>query len=203
MPRRMRRDAGFALAHFMGRVEAKWDLLEKEGKDIVATFGMIATDPDLHAFSKMPGLVNFSLDMRSTSLEQLNALDKCLREVATEISAARNVEIDLGAASRSQPAQMDRAVHEHLARTAEMLAIPFRSLPSGAGHDAAAFAQAGIPTAMIFVRNDHGSHNPAESMDHADLAIAARLLWNAMRSWPRPKFLGTPEVSFSRQTGTS
>ena len=45
----------------------------------------------------------------------------------------------------------------------ELLEQPFE-MPSGAGHDAAVFAKLGIPTAMIFVRNEHGSHNPAEAM---------------------------------------
>ena len=44
-------------------------------------------------------------------------------------------------------------------------------MPSGAGHDAAVFAEAGIPSAMIFVRNDHGSHNPDEAMALEDFAV--------------------------------
>jgi N-carbamoyl-L-amino-acid hydrolase len=38
------------------------------------------------------------------------------------------------------------------------------SIGSPASHDAAAFAAAGVPTAMIFVRNANGSHNPLEAM---------------------------------------
>ena len=46
-------------------------------------------------------------------------------------------------------------------------------VPVQAGpEDAAVFAEAGIPTGMIFVRNQNGSHNPAESMDIADLVAA-------------------------------
>jgi len=49
-------------------------------------------------------------------------------------------------------------------------------MPSGAGHDAALFAWQGVPTAMIFVRNRNGSHNPLEAMTFADFKVAARLL---------------------------
>jgi N-carbamoyl-L-amino-acid hydrolase len=49
-------------------------------------------------------------------------------------------------------------------------------VPSGAGHDAVTFAEAGIPTAMLFLRNRNGSHNPEEDMDIADLDAAIRLL---------------------------
>lgn len=183
-PRELRRDAGLAMADFMNQVELEWDRLESEGEDIVATFGMIGTDPNQHAFSKVPGKVSFSLDLRSTSIGLLDRLATRVPEIAARVSTARNVEIDLGLGSRSQPALMDRVVHAHLVKTAEDLAIPCRTLPSGGGHDAAAFAQAGIPTGMIFVRNENGSHNPAESMDHADLALAASLLRHAIAAWP-------------------
>lgn len=44
-------------------------------------------------------------------------------------------------------------------------------LPSGAGHDAAMMA-AIAPAAMLFVRSRGGSHNPGESVDEADVAVA-------------------------------
>ena len=42
-------------------------------------------------------------------------------------------------------------------------------LPTGAGHDAGVFSAAGIPTAMLFVRNPTGvSHSPAEYAEMDD-----------------------------------
>jgi N-carbamoyl-L-amino-acid hydrolase len=38
------------------------------------------------------------------------------------------------------------------------------------------FGIMGVPTAMIFIRNEHGSHNPDEAMDLADFAQGLRLL---------------------------
>ena len=53
---------------------------------------------------------------------------------------------------------------------------------SGGGHDAGDFASAGVPTAMIFVRNPYGSHNPQEHMEMADFADAVRLLtWSIFK----------------------
>ncbi len=49
-------------------------------------------------------------------------------------------------------------------------------MASGAGHDAAVFAAAGIPSAMIFVRNQNGSHNPDEAMEMDDFELAVRVL---------------------------
>jgi acetylornithine deacetylase/succinyl-diaminopimelate desuccinylase-like protein len=48
----------------------------------------------------------------------------------------------------------------------------------GERFDAAVFAAAGVPTIMVFVRNEHGSHNPDEAMDMADFAGVIRLLAN-------------------------
>jgi acetylornithine deacetylase/succinyl-diaminopimelate desuccinylase-like protein len=41
-------------------------------------------------------------------------------------------------------------------------------MASGAGHDALASAGLGVPTAMLFIRNGHGSHNPDEAVEPAD-----------------------------------
>jgi N-carbamoyl-L-amino-acid hydrolase len=49
-------------------------------------------------------------------------------------------------------------------------------VPSGAGHDAAMFAGAGVPCGMIFIRNEHGSHNPHEAMDLDDFVRGVELL---------------------------
>ena len=47
-------------------------------------------------------------------------------------------------------------------------------LPSGAGHDAAMMASV-CPATMLFVRCRGGiSHNPAESVEAADVAVADR-----------------------------
>jgi len=57
-------------------------------------------------------------------------------------------------------------------------------MPSGAGHDAAVFAKAGIPSAMIFVRNDNGSHNPEEAMALEDFAVGTRALIGLLQRFP-------------------
>ena len=54
-------------------------------------------------------------------------------------------------------------------------------LPSGAGHDAAMMAHI-APTAMLFVRSRGGSHNPAESVEEADVAVALDALERLLRA---------------------
>ena len=42
------------------------------------------------------------------------------------------------------------------------------------------FARNGIPSAMIFVRNQNGSHNPFEAMEISDFLLASELLYQAL-----------------------
>src|SRR5208337_4051333 len=65
--------------------------------------------------------------------------------------------------------------------SARTLRLPDEEMPSGAGHDAAVFANAGIPSAMIFVRNEHGSHNPNEAMEIADFAAGVAVMREALK----------------------
>nr|WP_269750792.1 M20/M25/M40 family metallo-hydrolase [Candidatus Burkholderia verschuerenii] len=60
---------------------------------------------------------------------------------------------------------------------ARALNLPAQHVPSGAGHDAAMFAEGGIRSAMIFVRNQNGSHNPDEAMRLADFMDGVELLY--------------------------
>ena len=62
------------------------------------------------------------------------------------------------------------------------LGLPTEAIPSGAGHDAAVFSNAGIPTGMIFVRNENGSHNPDEAMDIDDFMKGTEILYHAFQT---------------------
>jgi N-carbamoyl-L-amino-acid hydrolase len=65
-------------------------------------------------------------------------------------------------------------------RLATLLAAP--TLATGAGHDAGVLAAAGIPTAMLFVRNPTGvSHSPAEHAEPADCHAGVAALVTVIR----------------------
>ena len=93
---------------------------------------------------------------------------------------AHRVAFDLGVTSDSPPAVMDSRLRELLR---DQLERPFE-MASGAGHDAAVFARMGIPTGMIFVRNEYGSHNPDEAMTLEDFGIATRALLGLLLNFP-------------------
>ncbi|TGV41557.1 M20/M25/M40 family metallo-hydrolase, partial [Mesorhizobium sp. M2D.F.Ca.ET.160.01.1.1] len=85
-----------------------------------------------------------------------------------------------------EPATMSPALIAKLDSAATELQMRAPHVPSGAGHDAVTFAGAGIPTAMLFVRNENGSHNPHEAMEVADLDQAIRLLLRFVTDFDNP-----------------
>ena len=71
---------------------------------------------------------------------------------------------------------MDLRIIAGLREAAQSCAIMTKTMACGAGHDAAVFAGASVPTGMVFIRNEHGSHNPKEHMEIADFSSAAELV---------------------------
>lgn len=176
VPRTARRDAVSSVADFICSLNAAWESLENSGHDLAVTVGMVETDRDVHAVSKIAGEVKFALDVRSQSVDTMKDMRKIVADVVRQIEIRRNVVFDLGSIAEAPPALMDAGLQQKLRRAAQGLGIPYVDLPSGAGHDAAMFASAGVPTAMIFIRNGHGSHNPRESMNIEDFASAAAVV---------------------------
>lgn len=176
VPRQYRKDALFAAVGLAARVEDRWSQWLRDGRDAVCTFGRFHTDPEQHGLTKVPGEVRFTVDIRSQDRELLEEAALFLQELAVDISSERGVGIDLGALSLNAPALMSPALVGDLRQAATALSIPAIDIASGGGHDAANFVAAGIPTAMIFVRNENGSHNPDEAMNIDDFGLAARLL---------------------------
>ena len=73
------------------------------------------------------------------------------------------------------PAPLDGRLRAVLEESAESLAIPMRRFAT-VGHDAAVFQRAGVPAAMVLVRNAHGSHNPDEATTLADFGAGCAVL---------------------------
>lgn len=179
-PRFLRRDAVIALADLVMRMDAHWARWLDEGNQLTLTYGIVTTDHKEHAVSRVPGEVRFSVELRADRWERLNAFQEVLREEAQAVSRAREVAFHFDMPIINKPASMDRLWIDRLERLCARSGVPHMRLPSGAGHDAAVFAQAGVPTAMLFIRNANGSHNPLEDMRMDDLLLASRILADAL-----------------------
>jgi beta-ureidopropionase / N-carbamoyl-L-amino-acid hydrolase len=181
-PQELRQDAVIATAELIQAVDRKWQEVHAAGGDLVFTFGKIYTDPNVHSLSKVPGEVQFSLDIRSGDPAVLAVMRDFLPRTAADIAARRSVRFDLGKFSITDPTVLDAELRRELHAGCEALGLPTIDIASGGGHDAQEFVKAGIPAAMIFVRNSHGSHVAEESMTLEDFEGGAKLLaWELAR----------------------
>ncbi len=177
VPRWLRRDAMFAVADLLMRLDEHWNRLLERGIDLVVTVGVCNTDKDLQAISRIPGEVYFSFEVRSQSYDTLEGFYELLRSECRAISDQRRVSFEFDERVYTEPARMDEAIINRLKKYAGELGYPVEVMPSGAGHDAAVFANAGVPSGMIFVRNRNGSHNPDEAMALDDFMRGFELVY--------------------------
>lgn len=180
VPRELRHDAVFAAAHVVGALDEYWKKELADGADLVITCGVFGTRAEEHAISRIPGEVDFSFEARSADPQVLARVLEVFERKLAETAASHGVRFETGALLQTAPATMDAGWIALLERNARTLNLPARRLPSGAGHDAAMFAEAGIRSAMIFVRNQHGSHNPDEAMRLADFMDGVELLYESI-----------------------
>ncbi len=128
----------------------------------VATVGRIAVHP---------GAVN-AIASRATAWLDARAPDESVvRSVVAEVTASaeaaaglHGVGVSVAEESWSGGATFGSELRGRLAGVVGGRLGSVAELPTGAGHDAAVLAAAGVPAAMLFVRNPTGtSHDPAES----------------------------------------
>lgn len=182
VPRWLRKDAMFAVADLITRLDEHWKVLLERGIDLVVTTGIVSTSPEEHSISRIPGTVHFSFEARSKNAETLEGFYQLFRTECKAIARDRGVRFEFDRRIASSPAVMDDRLSGLLAEQCKRENLPTELVPSGAGHDASLFANAGIPTGMLFVRNEHGSHNPDEAMDIDDFMLGVKVLFNTIAS---------------------
>jgi N-carbamoyl-L-amino-acid hydrolase len=121
----------------------------------VATIGKLALTPN--AANAIPSHVTAWLDARGPDEEWVRAVAADVQELAR---------VRLVPESFTPRESFDAGLVARLSALLDEAPI----LESGAGHDAGTLASAGVPTAMLFVRNPTGvSHSPLESAEDARL----------------------------------
>lgn len=141
-----RRDPMLDLAAFIAHVRSA-----AQDAGALATVGKLSVDPN--GVNAIPSQVTAWLDVRAEDESAVRAVLASLDDYApaeeswTPVTALDTDLADMIADALENPPRMG----------------------TGAGHDAGILAAAGIPTAMLFVRNPSGiSHAPAEDADEAD-----------------------------------
>lgn len=138
-----------------------------------ATFGRVEVGPN--STNSVPAGVTAWLDARADSDAHLADLVDAISRQATERADRDTTGLRVTAESVSPAVHFDPALAQRLAADHEEGDWPI--IPTAAGHDAGVLAAAGIPTAMLFVRNPTGvSHSPAETASIADCLVGVSAL---------------------------
>jgi allantoate deiminase len=165
-----RKDALVAASIF---VEAVADYAGSQ-TGLVATVGQLTVRSG--AANVVPGEVTLSLDVRHADDATRLRASKHLVDLAEKIANQRGIAIATRQVSENGTVHCSRRLTSVLAQAAQELGHPGIQLASGAGHDAVEMAGL-TEIAMLFVRCKGGiSHNPAESVDEADVAVAIDVL---------------------------
>jgi N-carbamoyl-L-amino-acid hydrolase len=150
--------------------------MESAGHPMAITFGRFHTDPEMHGLTTVPGEFRFSLDVRGYSEAALSSVEQRLYLIKQDIEQRRGVRFELGRRAGAAVGEISPSIFSALTTGANDLGITTMPLGSPASHDAAAFAAAGVPIGMLFIRNENGSHNPDEAMSLDDFLKAASIL---------------------------
>ena len=128
-----------------------------------ATFGRVEVAPN--ATNAVPSRVTAWLDARAEDEPALERLVATVDRMAAERAERDGTRATLTAESVTPAVGFDTDLTQRVAR--DHAGGDWPVLPTAAGHDAGILAAAGVPTAMLFVRNPTGiSHSPEE---HATL----------------------------------
>ena len=163
-PYEYRKDSVVAVSNLVNEMNIFWKEQLNKRKDLVITFGQFFTDNEEHSFAKSSGHVNFCIDVRSNSKNTLEYTKKILINKIKLIEKKTNTKFFLGKETNSEPALMDKKLIKKFQIYSKKISMKFETMASGAGHDASIFANYGIPSLMLFIRNRNGSHNPKEYM---------------------------------------
>ncbi len=136
-------------------------------QDALATVGKVEVHPNVP--NAVPSRVSAWLDIRADTAGQVKSVASELRGAGFDLN-----EESWTPATAFDPALTDRVAH---VAGAAVEGGPLPVLATGAGHDAGVLATAGVPAAMLFVRNPTGiSHSPQEHVEPGDAELGVRSL---------------------------
>ncbi len=176
-PMNMRADAFQGLAEFATQIDR---ILSEYGSHrSTATIGSASLKPG--AANVVPGQSIFSLDVRDTDPDILQALAEAFRRALQAIARRRGLMFEFSILSEISPVQCADRVLSAIEESVAAGNVTATHLHSGAAHDAQIIA--GIaPAGMIFVPSIDGrSHSAAEWTAWDDIEAGANILLNTIR----------------------
>jgi N-carbamoyl-L-amino-acid hydrolase len=176
-PMNRRRDAACAVAELALYMEQR----AAQDGDSVATIGQWQVPQG--SINVVPGLCQFSMDLRAPSNAQRDALSRDVLNQLQAICERRGLRFHCEEVMRASAAPSDPGWQARWEQAVAALGLPRFRLPSGAGHDAMKLHEI-MPQAMLFVRGENAgiSHNPLESSTSDDMQLAVDAFAELLKS---------------------
>jgi hydantoinase/carbamoylase family amidase len=152
------------------------DLCHQEAEnETVGAITKLIVEPN--SVNVIPGRCTITLDLRSTSQESKQRVVKLLRQEIDTICIKRGVVAIVKVLVDETPIGFSQSIIGAVEKSCKILEIPYRLMPSRAGHDACHMTRLIKEVGMIFVPSKDGiSHSPLEWTDAQDIHYGAKVL---------------------------
>ncbi|MFJ3470726.1 Zn-dependent hydrolase [Pseudomonas sp. NPDC090203] len=174
-PMKLRKDALYGAARMIQALEELAGDFAPEGLTTVGELSIAKSSRNT-----IPGLVNFTVDLRHHRDEAIDAMEQQVRQRLQEIGTQRGLSVSIDPHWISPATPFDGECVAAVQQAVDGLGYDQQRIVSGAGHDAIHLARF-CPTAMIFIPCVGGlSHNEAEDALPDDVRQGSDVLLNAV-----------------------
>jgi allantoate deiminase len=171
-PMHMRVDALAAAAEIIVAAERLANEPQNRGARI--TIGQIQVAPN--SITTIAGQADVTVDIRDLDWDRQRAIAERVVQLANEVGERRGAAMEVDLLAHTTPVVLPMWIRTVAAETCSDLGIPYRVLPSGAGHDAQVI-NAIVPAGIVFVPSRDGlSHVPDEWTNPTDVALGVNVL---------------------------
>lgn len=172
-PMDMRMDAVDAATKVISKIP---DWAREKADGTVATTGYINTVPG--GMNIVAEKCEFTVDIRSKSNDNINDIANRMRAALDREVKAMGGSYDIDTKLVITPVMLSEEMLKLMEEDCKEKGYSYKTLPSGAGHDALEIGQV-IPTVMLFVPSKDGrSHCPVEFTKYSDFAKASVIMTN-------------------------
>lgn len=149
-----------------------------EGNGTVATVGTLKIYPG--AANIVPGLVTFTVDIRSKNSASIEAVRSKIQEDLKSLTEETDTSYEIIDMLNVKPVKMAPQINSLFEKSAHENQFTYTTISSGAGHDAMIMG-AITDVGLIFVPSRDGrSHCPEEWTDYEDLQKGIELIYNTI-----------------------
>lgn len=174
-PMTLRRDALAGAA----RIALELREIARARTNVTANVGRLRVHPG--GANVVPGVVDFTIDVRATTAEEMETLERIVEDLVTRVAREESLELEVEQTFALEPLDLDPQLVAVVEQAADSEGAIWKRMPSGAGHDAMLVGRH-VPAAMIFVPSRDGiSHAPEEYSAPTHVELGTCVLVAALR----------------------